>query len=277
LWQIRAAGFRHVEIPSAWLRVGDLAPSRLEEFARVLRDLELGVPGLSVVRESVIHPANGPRNIAFSHRTIDAAAALGVPIVCLGLHDALLPAQRDAQWFWTAPGPRKPTDRDTYETAVAAYRELGTHAQEVGVDVSLELYEDTYLGSGRDAVTLIEDIGSPSVGINPDLGNLVRKQGPVEHWHDILTAVLPYTNYWHAKNVIRFENALTGDAFSAPATMQAGIIDYRRAVAEAVAAGYAGAFVVEHYGGDGLGVGAANRDYLADLLAIALQAKELAR
>jgi sugar phosphate isomerase/epimerase len=112
----------------------------------------------------------------------------------------------------------------------------------------------------------VEDIGSPAVGINPDLVNLVRRQGPVEHWHDILTAVLPYTNYWHVKNCLRLEDPLTGHAFSGPVAMESGIIDYRAAIELALAAGFTGAFVVEHYGGDGLGVGATNRDYLRGLL-----------
>lgn len=266
-------GFTAVEVPSAWLRLGDLTPARLAEFRGVLQELQLGVPGISVVRESVIHPENAARNLAFSHRTIDAAATLGVPVVCLGLHDALLPAQRNALWFWTAPGPQKPADPAVYAHAVRAYRDLGEHAGQVGVAVSLELYEDTFLGSAAEATRFIDDIGEPHVGLNPDLGNLIRRHGPIESWESILAATLPYTNYWHVKNYLRLEDPRSGLAFSAPVTMETGIINYRHAVMDAITAGYRGAFVVEHYGGDGLSVGATNRDYLRRLLSSAIDAR----
>lgn len=267
-------GFTELEVPSAWLRLGDLTVARLTEFHDVLQELKLNVPGISVVRESVIHPGNAAENLAFSHRTIDAAAALGVPVVCLGLHDALLPDQRDALWFWTAPIPQKPADPAVYAQAVQAYRELGSHAGDVGVAVSLELYEDTFLGSAAEAARFITDIGEPHVGLNPDLGNLIRRQGPIESWESILAATLPYTNYWHVKNYLRLEDPRSGLALSAPATLETGIINYRHAVMDAITAGYRGAFVVEHYGGDGLSVGATNRDYLRRLISSALDAHD---
>ncbi|WP_022901870.1 sugar phosphate isomerase/epimerase family protein [Humibacter albus] len=265
LRRVVLAGFDNVEIPSAWLRLGDLSATALGDFGAVVSELGLGVPGITVVRESIIHPAQGSQNLAFSHRTIDAAAELGVPVVCLGLHDALAPAQRDVLWFWTQAPPPKPSEPETYDLAVRGYRELAEHAANVGVELSLELYEDTYLGTASDAVRFVTDIGHPAVGLNPDLGNLVRRQGPVEDWRDILPAVVPYTNYWHVKNYLRMEHE-NGTVFTAPATMATGVINYRDAVTMALDAGYRGAFVVEHYGGDGLGVGAMSRDYLRGLL-----------
>ncbi len=271
LQPIPDSGFTHLEVSSAWIRLGDLKAARLSEFAEVLGSLGLAVPGVSVVRESIIHPENAARNLESSHRTIDAAAALGVPIVCLGLQDALLPEQREVLWFWTVQGTQKPADPDVYAQAVAAYRELGKHAREVGLALSLELYEDTFLGTATEAVRFIEEIDEPAVGLNPDLGNLIRRQGPVESWRSILDATLPYANYWHVKNYLRLEDPGTGLALSAPVPMSMGVINYRHTVADAVTSGYAGAFVVEHYGGDGLSVGATNRDYLRQILASVLK------
>jgi sugar phosphate isomerase/epimerase len=130
--------------------------------------------------------------------------------------------------------------------AVAAYRELGKHAQEVGIALSLELHEDTYLGTATEAVRFIEEINEPAVGLNPDLGNLIRRQGPIESWQSILDATLPYTNYWHVKNYLRLEDPGTGLALSAPVPMNMAVINYRHAIADAVRSGYRGAFVVEH-------------------------------
>lgn len=269
LRQITDAGFAHVEIPSAWLPLGDLTVAEQRALADVLHALRLNVPGTSVVRRSILHPTESEANVALSHRTIDVAAHLGIPIVCLGLHDQLTDEQQNTTWFWTLPGETAPSDPDAYRFVVNTFRQLGQHAAAVGLQISLELYEDTFLGSGAGAARLISDIDEPAVGLNPDLGNLIRANAPVPAWHDILEATLPHTNYWHVKNYQRAEDPSKQAYFAIPSTMRDGYINYRHAVRAAVDQGYTGAFVVEHYGGDGLGVGAANRDYLEDLLSTA--------
>lgn len=260
------AGFSAVEVSTSWISIGDLAPQRLAELREVLGDAGLEVPGISVVRRSVIHPERGEDNLALAHRTIDAAAALGVPIVCLGLHDELLESQRQVTWFWTVPGPERPVDPETYELAVRRYRELAEHAASVALELSLELYEDTYLGSGKDAVRFLEDIGHHAVGLNPDVGNLVRQQRPIESWQDTFALTLPHANYWHIKNYARLEDPSRDLVLTHPTSLELGIIDYREMIRAAIAHGFDGAFVVEHYGGDGLSVGASNAKYLRSIL-----------
>ena len=260
------AGFSAVEISTSWISIGDLAPERLTELHEVLDDAGLEVPGISVVRRSVIHPQRGAGNLALAHRTIEAASALGVPIVCLGLHDELLDRQKDVTWFWTVPGPERPSDPETYELAVQRYRELADHAASVGVELSLELYEDTYLGSGKDAVRLLEDIGHHAVGLNPDVGNLIRQQRPIESWQETFALTLPHANYWHIKNYARLEDPSRDLVLTHPTTLELGVINYREMIRAALAHGFNGAFVVEHYGGDGLSVGATNAAYLRSIL-----------
>jgi sugar phosphate isomerase/epimerase len=260
------AGFSAVEISTSWISIGDLPDPRVAELRAVLDDARLEVPGISVVRRSVIHPERGEDNLALAHRTIDAAAALGVPIVCVGLHDELLDAQKQVTWFWTVPGPQRPTDPETYELAVRRYRELAEHASGVGIELSLELYEDTYLGSGKDAVRFLEDIAHPAVGLNPDVGNLVRQQRPIESWQETFALTLPHANYWHIKNYARLEDPSRDLVLTHPTSLELGIINYREMTQAAIAQGFTGAFVVEHYGGDGLSVGASNADYLRSIL-----------
>lgn len=268
LQPVADAGYRAIEIPSAWLRLGDLSAARLGEFRAVVDDLGLAVPGISVVRESVIHPdrSTAAANLAFSHRMIDAAAELDTGIVCFGLHDQLTPAQRAALWFWTVPGTPYPTDPDVRRQAVAAYRELAEHAGSVGIEISLELYEDTFLGTARESVEFLDEIDHHAVGLNPDLGNLIRRQGPIEAWQDLVVATLPRANYWHVKNYARMEDPANGTVLTHPTSLELGIIDYRETVRFALTHGFTGAFVVEHYGGDGLSAGASNERYLRALL-----------
>jgi sugar phosphate isomerase/epimerase len=164
------------------------------------------------------------------------------------------------------PGASDPEDGSLWDLAVERLRELGGHAASVGVEISLEMYEDTYLGTAAGSVRLVEEIGSPSVGLNPDLGNLVRRQGPVEHWLDIIRATAPYARYWHVKNILRLEDPASGTVLTAPAPLPSGVIDYRTALGVVLDAGFDGGICVENYGGDGLAVSAANRDYLMSLL-----------
>lgn len=259
-------GFDAVEVPSGWLRLADMTVDRRHEFFTILKENGLSVPGISVARESIIDPKRSAENLDFHHRTIDVAAEQGVPYVCFGLHDRLTDAQARALWFWTEPGAPKPKDDATYRKAVAGFRELGRHAAEVGVDVTLEMYEDTYLGSADEATTFIEDIDHDSVGLNADLGNLIRLHRRVDSWEYMASKVLPYTNYWHIKNYTRTEDLSSGLIVTAPAPLELGVVNYRKAVRYAIAHGFDGPFIVEHYGGDGIGVAATNRKYLRRIL-----------
>ncbi len=100
----------------------------------------------------------------------------------------------------------------------------------------------------------------------PDIGNLIRAQKPVESWEHLVALTVPLANYWHVKNYFRAEHPATGVVLTHPAPLESATINYRAAIDYAIAHGYQGAFVVEHYGGDGLSVGATNRDYLRRIL-----------
>ena len=66
-------------------------PGRLEEFRGVLGDVGLTVPAISTSRRSVMDPLHGKENLAYSHRLLDAAAELGVPMVSFGFFQDVHP------------------------------------------------------------------------------------------------------------------------------------------------------------------------------------------
>jgi sugar phosphate isomerase/epimerase len=271
LRRIRREGFDAVEVPSNWLPLADMDSASRKDFAEVLADVGMSVCATSMVRMSVIDPVHADANLAATHRGIDAAAEIGAPLICLGLHEPLLPSQTAIPWFWTVPGPVNPPSSAARSEAIRRFRELADHAASVSVAISLEVYEGTYLGDADSSVAFLNDLGHDNVGLNPDLGNLVRAQEPIEPWEAIAVKLLPLANYWHVKNYARSENPLTGTYFSTPATLPAGLIDYRKAVRYAMASGFRGAFLAENYGGDGLGVSADNARYLRRLIADAIE------
>ena len=263
LEEVADAGFDNVDLTDSWVACADLVPRHRAMLREAMDDAGVSAIALSAIRRSIIDAEHGEENLAYSHRTLDVAAELGIGVVSFGLHQALTAAQREVLWFWTVPGHQdRPGDHEARRLAVRRFRELGEHAQQLGILVSLEMYEHTYLGSASSAVQLVEEIGLPSVGLNPDIGNLIRLHEPVADWRETLRATLPYSNYWHVKNYLRDEEPSTGAVMTHPASLESGFIDYRWALREAVAAGFQGAICVEHYGGDGLSVSATNRDHL---------------
>ena len=260
------AGFTELDPTDSWLRLADLSPARRDEFMALVRSLGLTIPAISTSRRSVIDAVHGDDYLDYSHRVIDTAKAIGAEAVSFGLFEPLTSGQKKALWFWTVDGARNPDDPAVYKKAVERIRELGRHAEDLGIEVSLEMYEDTYIGTADDTVRFVEAVGLPNVGINADIGNLIRLHRPVEHWQEMMAKIAPFAKYWHVKNYTRTEDPGTGAIVTHPAPLPSGIINYRAAIRMALDHGFRSAFLCEHYGGDGLSVSAANRDYLRRIL-----------
>lgn len=272
LREVRLAGFDHVDLTDSWVRPADLDADGRRQLLETARSYDLAFSDIAVTRKSVITPdedrARG--NMDYTKRTIDAAVDLEVPMVCLGLHDPFTEPQKQATWFWLAEGVEDEDTPENREKAAARFRELGEYAGERGVSLSLEMYEGTFLGTADSSVQLVTAVDLPNVGLCPDIGNIVRLHREVEDWREMLTKMLPHTNYWQLKNYFRDHDPATGSYASAPAPLALGYINYREAIGMALAAGFDGPMCVEHYGGDGLTVTAMNRDYIRDILAAKL-------
>ena len=270
LAEVAHEGFADVDLTDSWVRIGDMDAARRAGLADALHDAGLRGIAVSAIRCSVLDPTRWADNLAYSHRTLEAAAELGCQVVSVGLHRPLTAAQRAAFWFWTGVGPVEENSPEVWRAAVDRLRELGRHAGELGLQLSLEMYEDTLLGTSTSAVRLVEEIGLDGVGLNPDLANIFRLHRETEPFQEAVRACLPWANYWHVKSYYRDVDPATGAHVSVPAPMSSGSMDYRRAIKEAIACGFAAPFCVEHYGGDGLTVMADNHRYVRRMIAVAL-------
>ncbi|MGW2092222.1 sugar phosphate isomerase/epimerase family protein [Promicromonospora sukumoe] len=267
LQQVADLGFTEVDPTDAWLSIGELSDARFAELLAVLKETGLTVPSVSTTRRSVVDVLRGEDYLRFGHTIIDRAPQLGAEVVNFGFMQALKPAQERALWFWLAEGHHDDLDdKDTYDLAVGRIRELADHARDLGVQVSLEMYEDTYVGTPDLAVRFVQDVDRDNVGINPDLGNLVRLHRPVEDIPTMFEKVLPLTNFWHIKNYTRDEDPATGSYATHPTPLVQGVVNYRAVIRRALELGFEGVFVCEHYGSDSLGVAAINREYIRDVL-----------
>ncbi|GAB2450805.1 sugar phosphate isomerase/epimerase family protein [Xylanimonas ulmi] len=267
LAQVADLGFTEVDPTDAWLSIGELPEARFAELLVVLKEVGLTVPSVSTTRRSVVDVARGDDYLRWGHAIVDRAPALGAEVVNFGFMQALTPAQERALWFWLADGHHDDLyDNETRDLAVRRIRELADHAAQVGVQISLEMYEDTYIGTPDLAVQFLADVDRENVGLNPDLGNLVRLHRPVEDIPTMFEKVLPYTNFWHIKNYTRDEDPIAGTYATFPTPLVQGVVNYRAVIRRALDFGFEGVFVCEHYGSDSLGVAAINRDYIREVL-----------
>lgn len=268
LRQVKELGVDQIDPTDAWLPLAKLSDERVEEFRRVLDGEGLTLSSISMTRNSVVDVENGEQNLADALRFIELAPSFGVTVVNTGFMQALTEKQSRAIWFWLADG--HVDDPALRDLAIERVRTLGDAAKAQGIEVSLEMYEDTYVGTADEAVAFLRDVDHEAVGLNPDLGNLVRLHREVEPWQDMFEKVLPHSNFWHIKNYTRDLDPVTGAYSSAPMPLKYGYINYRQVIRRALDLGYTGPFCCEHYGSDSLGVIAENVHYIRQVLSSAL-------
>ncbi|QNN82542.1 sugar phosphate isomerase/epimerase [Brachybacterium sp. Z12] len=268
LRQVKELGVDQIDPTDAWLPLAKLSDDRLEEFRRVLDGEGLSLASISMTRNSVVDVNNGEQNLRDAHRFIEIAPSFGVSVVNTGFMQATTEAQQNAIWFWLEDG--HVDDPALRDLAIERVRQLGDAAQKQGIQLSLEMYEDTYVGTADEAVSFVTDVDHQAVGLNPDIGNLVRLHREVEPWEDMFEKVLPHSNFWHIKNYTRDFDPATGAYSSAPMPLKYGYINYRKVIRRALEFGYTGPFCCEHYGSDSLGVIAENVHYIRQVLASAL-------
>ncbi|GAA1427599.1 sugar phosphate isomerase/epimerase [Microlunatus lacustris] len=267
---VRRLGMTEVDPTDTWVRIGDLDDTRLEDFRAVVADAGLTIPAISTSRRSVMDPERGEEYLAYSHRLLDRAAALDIPMVSFGFFQPFTPAQAQALWFWLEPGWQDDESPEVRALAASRIRELAEHAAANGQQITLEMYEDTYVGTCDSAVAFLAEVDHPACGLNPDIGNFIRLHRPIEPVPQMLEKVLPHANYWHVKNYLRDEDPGSGTVMTFPVPMDMGLINYRAAIARALELGFRGAFLCEHYGSDSLGVIAKNTAYIREVLATLL-------
>jgi sugar phosphate isomerase/epimerase len=268
LAQIAELGFGHVDLVSAWVSPGELDDTALDRLGEALATAGLEPTGVSLVRASMIDPDDGDANFELSQATLEATARLGAPLLSVGFHRPLRGAQLEGP-FWMSPAPLDDPGDANFAKATDRLAALSARAAELGLELALELHEGTLLDRGERIRRILETVGAPNLGVNLDLGNLVRVPGRlVESWQETLAACAADVSYTHLKNYIRMEDPARGPAVSAPCGVADGEIDYRAVVSTLVAAGYRGPLCIEHYGGDPFWVMEKAREYLEQLPAV---------
>lgn len=270
--QMKELGIDLIDPTDAWLSLARLSDARLEEFRRVLDGEGVELLGISMTRNSVIDAEHGLDNLETAKRYIDIAPGFGISIVNTGFMQALTPAQANAVWFWLEDGHHD--DPALRDLAMERIRQLGDLAAGNGVQISLEMYEDTFVGTPDEAVSFVTDVGHKAVGLNPDIGNLIRLHRELEPWPDMFEKVLPHSNYWHIKNYSRDYDPQSNSYATAPMPLKYGYVNYRQVIRRALELGYRAPFCCEHYGSDSIGVISENVAYIRQILTSTLAGQQ---
>lgn len=266
LGRLARAGFTAVDLVDGWLPFLSLSPGELDDLRAVLDAVGLPPTGLSVSRISLVEPGLEAQNLERTIAALDVAVRLGAPVLEIGFHPRL-DARSEGVWFWEVPARADERTEAVWSRAAAAAAQVCDAAAVVGLTVSVELYEDSLVCTGADVAELVARVDRPGLGVNPDLGNTYRSATPQrEPWLDTLRGAAPHMNYWHVKNYARSSSGRTGPFAVHPTALGDGDVDYRLALRTVLAAGYRGPVVVEHYGGDAMGMQEQGRVYLERLL-----------
>ena len=176
----RPMGFTEVDPTDTWVRVGDLSPERLAEFKSVLkrcrpddtryldltsqRDGSRTRRGISRIQSPAARRRGGTRRTAGQ----------------LGFFQGFTAAQGRCSGSGSSEGWHDDETPEVRSRAAALIRELAEHAARNGQQITLEMYEDTYVGTCDEAVKFLKEVGHDACGLNPDIGNLIRLHRPIE-------------------------------------------------------------------------------------------------
>ena len=270
--EVRGAFLRKVkEIGFEGLELG--VPRSGEAEARALRR-EVEEAGLPCAAVRGGGPSLHPRDLAGNRERMEAAiraaAWLGAPVVNASIS---MPRPSTARGIlpWgeaTCWGSSRDATEADFERAAAAFAAVAPLAADHGIAIAIELHQHCLVDNSWSALHLMELIGHPAVGLNPDLGNVYwTYHVPEESSEQAISAMAPYAKYWHLKNLRR--TYVPGQEFALfhQTPLPDGEIDYRFAVAAMLAAGYQGDFAIEGIRlGDAITCDARSTVYLRDLI-----------
>jgi len=133
-----------------------------------------------------------------------------------------------------------------YEMTAKHLREVGGIAADHGIELSIEMHQNSVADNAWSCLHLLEMIDCPNVGVNPDLGNLYwNYDEPEETNEEAISKLAPKATYWHCKQLQRVHIPELERAYFLKVPLPDGEIDYRFAISAMVAAGYQGYLAIE--------------------------------
>ncbi len=228
---VAQTGFSGIEISPRWLDFHTLTSRELRVIKAEIAAAGLCVSGVNINRCILTRSKEAIHHLASLERGIAVAEELEARLLNLSLS---MP---------TLPGLNRPPLRGRdipdaeHQRSAELVAGLAELAGRCGVNLSVEMHDDGLLDTPEACLQLLQRVGAPNVGVNPDLGNICRGPGPLPDWEVALKLLAPKASCWHVKNY----------RGGCPAPVWEGDIDYNRAFAIMRSADYQGWVSIESY------------------------------
>jgi len=216
------------------------------------RGQELKDTGLPCVAVRGGGPSLHPRSLSGNRErmaaAVRAASWIGAEVV-----NASIGIPRPSSARSTIPwgesvawGSSRDAREEDFGQAAAAFRDVAPLAEDLGVKISIEIHQHCLVDNSWSGVHLMELVGHPSVGLNPDLGNVYWVYDvPEESSEAAIVAMAPHAHYWHMKNLVRIHIPQHEHAIFLQVPLPDGDIDYRFALSAMAEVGYSGPLAIE--------------------------------
>jgi sugar phosphate isomerase/epimerase len=272
---VKAIGFDAVEV--------GVEETADEHAARRLAG-ELADHGLAIgaVRAggALNHPLTSQRAYQKLQTAIRYAAWIGAEVVNTALvSPPTYPSGPGAgrQGEQVSQGASRTASEQDFALTAERLRAAGHTAAELHVSISIEVHQGSIADNSTATLHLLDMVGLPNVGANPDLGNIYwHYEHPEETPEAAILALAPRAVYWHCKNLRRQHIPELRRSFFQRVPLPDGDIDYRFAIAAMVAAGFDGYLAIEGAReGDALSQDRRGAEYAQRLLAEIYQGSAL--
>jgi sugar phosphate isomerase/epimerase len=264
---VKGMGFDAVEVP-----VDDAADEHAaHELASELREHGLDI-GAVRAGGALNHPLTAERALQKLERAIRYASWAGAPIVNTALVSP--PTHPDGpgsgrQGEQVSQGASRTASEHDFVLTAERLRSAGHSAADLGVSIAIEVHQGSLADNSSATLHLLELVGLPNVGANPDLGNIYwHYEFPEETAEAAIVALAPRAVYWHCKNLRRQHIPELRRSFFQRVPLPDGDLDYRFAIAAMIDAGYDGYLAVEGAReGDALSQDHRGAEYVRQILA----------
>ena len=242
LAKVKEIGFEGIELPAM-----NLADAAVDTLRAELEDA--GVPCVAIRGGGgAAHPRVAAANKKRMEEAVRFAAKIGASVV----NSTVTTPPRDPGGKGTyrgesvSQGSSRYASEADYERTANAVTDVANVAADLGVEISIEVHQNSIADNSWSALHLRELIDAPNVGINPDLGNIYWTYDiPEESCEDAIVALAPHVNYWHCKSLCRVHIPDLETAIYVQVPLPDGEIDYRFAIAALLDAGYEGYLAIE--------------------------------
>jgi sugar phosphate isomerase/epimerase len=241
---VKAMGFAAVEVG-----VDEAADERAaKELARELHDfgLDIGcVRGGGALGHAMIGARSRKRlDAAITYAGWTGASIVNTALVSPATHPDGPGSGRQGEQV--SQGASRTASEQDFVATAEQLKQAGRHAADVGVKIAIEVHQGSIADYSASTLHLLDLVGLPNVGANPDLGNIYwQYEYPEESSEEAIVALAPRSVYWHCKNLHRLHVPEHKRSYFQRVPLPDGDIDYRFAIAAMQDAGYDGYLAVE--------------------------------